>query len=258
MKKLIGLAVLTIFLAANACSDETGTLKISLTDAPAATNYQNVYIDFGRLEVSNSESGRDDVPWTVINSDGNTIDLLTLNNGLLSELGTADLAPGQYNQVRFYVQSASVVVNGVTKTAQLSSDTIKLVSPFTITEGITTELIVDFDAAHSINYNPAQDEYTITPVTRLVQKDLTGAFKGQVSSPPADVTITVSALKAGEFYSGTTCDAAGNFLLAYMEPGTYTVEIEAIDYQKVTIADQDITAGVVNEYSGSITLIPNP
>ncbi|MCK5268500.1 MAG: DUF4382 domain-containing protein [Spirochaetes bacterium] len=251
---LMGLSLLFIV---SACGSDTGDLKISLTDAPAATNFESIYVNFDRIEVSTSASANDDSSWQVINEDGGTVDLLTLNNGILHELGIASLAPGQYNQVRLYIKTAWVIVSGVSNSVHLASDTIKLVSPFTITAGITTELIVDFDAAHSINFNPALETYTLTPVTRLAQKDLTGAFKGLITSPPADVTITASAYLNGIFYSGTTCDDLGNFLLAYMDPGTYNILIEANGFQTVEITNQTIAAGIVNEYSGSINLIAN-
>ena len=43
-----------LFIGLAGCGDNTGELKISVTDAPADTNYQSIYVDFDRIEVSTS------------------------------------------------------------------------------------------------------------------------------------------------------------------------------------------------------------
>lgn len=260
MKKfLIFLLGLLTALSISGCfqDDEggssTGVIKISITDAPAAANFEKVEVTFSKLEVS-KKSEDTTAEWITINENIGTIDLLTLNNGKLQELGISNLEAGTYNQIRFTVTEATVTVGGVETSVHLASSTVKLTTPFTITGGITTELVVDFDAAHSIQLTNSGLEYTMTPVTRLAQVDLTGAVKGKVY-PIDGVIITVIACRDGSTASvaGTVADADGNFLVGYLEPGIYDIYIDAVGYQQdASLADITITAGSVLDKSDPV------
>nr|HPO49160.1 DUF4382 domain-containing protein [Spirochaetota bacterium] len=209
-------------------------LKVSLTDAPAA-DFSKVEVNFDKVEVAMSSSSN--AEWLTINEDGGVIDLLALNNGKLQELGVKNLEPGQYNQIRIAVSSVSITLKDGTvvdsSKVHLASDSIKLVKPFTLTKGITTELVVDFDAARSITKTgttPSQYSYTMTPVTRLAIVKETGNIKGNVT-PIANKTITVTAFQNGSTtaYAGTVCDASGDWTIGYLEPGTYDLKVETTD-----------------------------
>lgn len=263
MKKLFMLFIglMTAFIMSGCSSndsDATGSLKVSLTDAPAAANFEKVEITVSTLEISKETDGTN-ATWITLNENVGTIDLLTLNNGRLQELGMKDLEAGTYNQIRFIVTEARVTVAGVDTVMHMASNSVKLTTPFTITEGITTELVIDFDAAHSITLTQGGTGYTMTPVTRLAQVDLTGAVRGKVT-PISDVVISVMACQDGSTVSvaGTVADADGSFMIGYLEPGTYDIYIDAIGYQQdSSIADVVITAGSVADRSDpAVTLVP--
>ena len=246
-------SLLVFLLVISGCSTDsstaTGALKLSLTDAPAA-NFKRVVIDFGSVAVS--KSSQSNAEWLNINSDGGSIDLLQLTNGKLQELGVSELEEGKYNQIRVFVTGATIILSDDTIISSdkihVASDTIKFVKPFTIEDGITTELVVDFDAGHSIKENISTGEtpnylYTITPVTRLASIKTTGAFQGKVT-PIEDTTITVSVFKDGELTSlaGTICDESGDWMVGYLEEGIYDIKIETIDKSK-TIENKEIILG---------------
>lgn len=242
------LVVAMIFLGCPA-ADTSGSLKLSITDAPAA-NFKSVVVDFDKVEVSQSatESG---ASWLTINSDGGNIDLLQLTNGALQDLGIATLDAGKYNQIRIYVSGATITLADDTVIASdkihVASNTIKLTKPFVIEEGMTTELIVDFDAGHSIVKNDTVQislyQYTITPVTRIAYAITTGKFTGHVT-PIDGKTITVTAYKDGltTSYAGTICDESGDWTIGYLEAGVYDLKIETDD-ASADIADKTIVAG---------------
>jgi len=243
-----------------------GMLILSLTDAPAEEEFEAVTIDFDRIEINRAEEGfeeeesleEDGSGWMVLNEDGGTVDLLQLNNGKLYELGVEDLEPGQYNQIRFYVSRASVTVDGEIVEMKLASSTVKLVRPFTIKEGVVTELIADFDALKSIK--KTGKGYLMTPVIRLMEKDTTGGIKGEISEPTEGL-ISVTSFKEGEkdSYSGTVTDEKGEFLLAYMEPGIYTVVIESAGFKPFVVEGVDVVVGEItnlNKIVGEINLEP--
>jgi hypothetical protein len=119
----------------------------------------------------------------------------------------------------------------------LASNTIKFVSSFTITEGIT-KLLIDFNLARSIkriggrNRRGNDRKYVMTPVTRIIgQLEEKGAIKGRVGDPTG-VQVTASASRDDGFSTSTISDEEGNFLIGYLEPGTYDVVLEADGYSE--------------------------
>ena len=132
-------------------SSSSGTpstgVQIRMIDAPGP--FQHVYVTLGSVSVVDSNGGV-----TVINSQTQPdIDLLALRT-VDRIIGTADLPPGQYSQIRLIVNSATVVDStGASFPVRVPSGAqtgIKLVDNFTITANQLTSITIDFDAAQSI------------------------------------------------------------------------------------------------------------
>ena len=251
MKKLFMLTIgfMTALVMSGCFSDETGTagsVKLSLTDAPAVANFEKVKVTFGKIEISKEKNGEESA-WITLNENTVTVDLRTLVNGRLMEFGVKELEEGTYNRIRLSVTEAKVTVGGVETTMVLSSKVIILATPFTVTAGETTELVVDFDLAHSIKAEG--NGYILTPATRLAQVDMSGSIKGKVTLiPGAMITVTACLDGSTESVAGTVVDAEGNFMIGYLEPGKYDIYIEATVEGEVrvsTVADITIKAGVV-------------
>src|SRR5512133_1639974 len=163
--------LLTMFVAAcgggggdAAPAPGTGTLGVSLTDAPAC-GYDKVFVTVTKVRVHQSSTASDtDAGWTDL--PGNfplKIDLLSLNNGALKALGEAPLAAGHYTQLRLVLDpntaagslANSVVVPGSTAEIALVTPSavksgIKLVNEFDVVAGQRVDLLLDFDACKSI------------------------------------------------------------------------------------------------------------
>ena len=79
----------------------TGTLRLSLTDAPAC-GYDQVFVTVEKVRVHQSSSAADnDSGWSeVVLATPQRVDLLTLNNGTLMPLGQTELPAGSYTQMR--------------------------------------------------------------------------------------------------------------------------------------------------------------
>jgi hypothetical protein len=232
-----------------------GTLKVSLTDAPAVENFQEVNVTIS--EVCISKATEDDTDnWITLSNTEQTFDLMTLTGGVLADLGVKDLAPGQYNQIRLIVTEANVKIGDVTYPLTISSGTVKLVNPFRIQSGITTELVVDFNAADSILKNGPGD-YHMTPVIRVTDKATTGAIAGTVALNPvnADAVITVATTDANSNSISTICAADGTFLLGYLPAGTYDLEISAIGYTTQTVNGITVTVGDTSNIT-DVVLVP--
>jgi hypothetical protein len=171
-------AVLALPLA---CSDSTstspsgsGTVVVKLTDAPFLTDsLKSVDIFVVRVEGrtsdadsatadSNLESGSS-AGWTVLASPNATYNLLALQNGVSATLGSAQLAAGSYNGLRFIIdptKSSATLKNGTVlsgssspsitfPSASRSGIKVVLSQPLKVVAGATTTLLVDFDVNNS-------------------------------------------------------------------------------------------------------------
>ena len=77
---------------------QQGTVKVSLTDAPAC-GYDHVYVTVSKVSVNTQTDGSGSWVDTDLAAP-KKIDLLNLTNGALESLGEAPLAAGNYPQVR--------------------------------------------------------------------------------------------------------------------------------------------------------------
>lgn len=226
-------------------SDGTGTFKLFLTDKPASGEIEAVTIEFEKVMINKDDDADNegDGSWILLNGTPGKIDLLELNNGKLQEIGVVDLDVGTYNQIRIFVKSATVTINGKEELLKLSSEKIKLVSSFTISDGIETVLIADFNAYKSIK--KTGQGYLMTPVIRLIEQKVSGAIEGVVSEP-VDRTVSVSAFNAGETadaVAGTVADDNGKFIVGYLNPGKYDLLIEADGFVSEKIEGIEVVAG---------------
>ena len=88
----------------------TGTLRLSLTDAPAC-GYDNVWVTVEKVRIHASATAADtDGGWSeVVLAAPQRIDLLTLTNGTLQPLGQTALPAGKYTQMRLVLGSTAPV-----------------------------------------------------------------------------------------------------------------------------------------------------
>ncbi len=238
-------------------SNQPINFQLSITDAPTEEDLQEAWIDIDRIEVSKANKDAED-EWIVVNSDGGKVNLLELTNGRIHDLVVANLESGHYNQIRFYIARTWVKVNDEIHEVHLASNTIKFVSSFTITEGIT-KLLIDFDLARSLkriggrNRRENDRKYVMTPVTRIIgQLDDKGAIKGRVVDPTG-VQVTVSANRDDGFSTSTISYRDGNFLIGYLDPGTYDIVLEADGYAQYIKENVTVEMGSVVDI-GEISL----
>jgi len=232
MRKLIFLPLLLFFavFAVNNCEKDaagtdsnTGTLKISLTDAPAA--YDSVVIVFSEI------SAHIDSDWVHVKQEPVRVNLLDWSNGETFLLGSADVPAGKYTQIRIKIDSAFIGVNGEVHELTVPSGSktgLKLGPQFTITEGSTYSIILDFDASRSIvvmgpKKNPKG--YKLKPRIRVITEALSGSISGTVLNP--EEIPFAYAILGPDTVTGTAVDtASGNFRLAFLPENSYKVSVE--------------------------------
>lgn len=178
MKRLFVCLCGGLLLFGFGCSKSTknqfGTLKLFLTDAPAAFDAVNVAV----TRISVHPAGDDDPnKWQVVSGEAQTVDLLTLQNGVEILFASHPLPAGTYTQIRLEVGSGSTVVtNSQTFPLIIPSGTqsgVKLVHPFTIIGGGTTSLLLDFDAEQSV-VQTGVTTYVLVPVIKVVTPNTGG------------------------------------------------------------------------------------
>ncbi len=247
-----------------------GTLKVSLTDAPAC-GYDNVWVTVTKVRVHRSDAAvENDSGWSEVLVDpaigGRRIDLLELQNGVLAELGQVPLSSGHYSQVRLVLadnatlSGANQLVLSDTK-ARVSLDTpsaqqsgLKLKHGFDIEVGATADLVLDFDACRSIVKAGSSGKYNLKPVIAVIPS-LTGSITGSVDPQAARANASVSlqrfdpASGAVSVVRATTAKADGTWTLSPVpaltsgEPG-YNLVIGAPDYGNVVYTRVPVATAV--------------
>ena len=223
-----------------------GTLGVSLTDAPAC-GFDAVNVTVIKVRVNQSSSASDtDAGWTDIAlSPARKINLLDLNNGVLSSLGETPLAAGHYTQLRLVLDpnsaggmNNSVVPSGGVETALVTPSAvqsgIKLINQFDVTAGQRVDLVLDFNACKSI-VTRGNGTYLLKPVITVIPTALNG-IDGFVDTALLDSNVLVTAQQNGVVVQSTAPNATtGEFFLARLATGNYDVVITANGHASAVI-----------------------
>ncbi|MBI3805493.1 MAG: DUF4382 domain-containing protein [Nitrospirae bacterium] len=201
-----------------------GTLAVSLTDA-SGCDFDGVFVTIQKLRVhENPSAAAHDGGWIEIPlpNGPQQINLLTLQNGVMTDLGLAPLPAGHYTQVRLLLvpndSDTPPFKNYVTVDGQASplnipagfTDGIRLGHEFEIKTGEKEELIVDFDACRSI-LKAKDGSYFLRPNVLIVKRSAAGRIVGAV-----DATSSGAIVKAeinGYVYKQTRIKPDGTFIL---------------------------------------------
>jgi len=249
-------------------SGGTGSLRVALTDAPAC-GFDHVYVTIEKVRVHQSATaGDNDAGWTDLTlSPARRVDLLTLTNGVLEELGTVPLAAGAYSQVRLVLASNTGSVGGglanavqpsggaevavATPSGQQSG--LKLQAHFDVQAGQMADLVLDFDACRSIVKAGNSGQYNLKPVISVVPRIVSGIL-GYVTTTLTLSATTVSAQQNGVTVRSTAPDSTGKFSIPYLSTGTYTLVVASPGHATavVTSVPAGTTTTAINASSNPI------
>jgi len=188
--------------------------------------------------------------WTTIALPNAAINLLDLQGGVTTNLGTTTLATGNYNGFRLILdtQKSSVTLkdgtvltggNGIIfPSAAQTGIKIKLDAPIQVTQD-SSVMILDFDVGSSFvmrGNSIKNNGLLFKPVIRAVATELTASVTGSVRNGSATGAVvagaTVDVLKAGtvvtdtvaaNVVASTATDASGNYRFSFLLPGTYAL-----------------------------------
>jgi hypothetical protein len=249
----------------------SGMLGISLTDAPAC-GFDAVYVTVVKVRVHQSSSASDTAAgWTDITlNPARKINLLSLNNGVLDNLGETPLAAGHYTQLRL-VLDPNTTVNGMANSVVPMGDTtefplftpsalqsgIKLINQFDVASGQRVDLVLDFNACKSTVLR-GNGTYALKPVIKVTPFALNG-IDGFVAPALLNSNVMVTAQQNGVVVQSTVPKPTGEFFLARVAPGNYDVVITADNHATAVIATVPVasTTSVVNvSVSGTPITLP--
>jgi len=262
----------------------TGTLRLALTDAPAC-GYDAVNVTVEKVRVHRSASaGETDAGWAeIVLSPARRVNLLTLTNGALEELGQTPLPAGTYTQMRLVLarnDAANPLANSVlptggtevaltTPSAQQSG--LKLNVNITVQPDQLADFVIDFDACKSVVKRGNSGQYNLKPVLAVLPRLAPAGARVVGYLAPSMAGASVSVQVAGVPQRATVPDpASGRFDLYPVPPGTYDLVIsgagrvtavmtgvpvvaDAYAYVNASASPIDLPAGAPRTLSGSLT-----
>lgn len=248
-----------------------GTLGVSLTDAPSC-GFDKVNVTVVKVRVHQSSTAADtDAGWTDITlTPARKIDLLSLNNGALFNLGETPLTAGHYTQLRLVLDpntgaglSNSVVptttgVETALVTPSAVQSGIKLVNQFDVAAGERVDLLLDFDACKSV-VKRGNGTYALKPVIKVIPFVPNG-IKGFIDLALVGSDVLVTAQQNGVIMQSTAPIAqTGEFFLARLAAGNYDVVVTANGRATAVIAAVPVASAtsIVN-VSNNVTPITMP
>ena len=213
-----------------------GTLRVALTDAPSC--YEHVFVTVEKVGVhANARAGDNDAGWRDLTlAAPRRIDLLSLTNGVLEELGSMALPPGDYSQLRLVLAANSgqqPLANAVQpiggtltplKTPSAQQSGLKLQVHFNVESNKLVDFVLDFDACKSVVRRGNSGHYNLKPVIAVTPRVISvGTIEGFVD-PSLAAAARVSAQSAGNPVKATAPDAVtGKFVLYPVPVGTYAL-----------------------------------
>ena len=231
-------------------SGQEGTLKIYLTDA--AASYDSVNITFAEV------SAHLDSSWLNVMTDTTIVNLLDWSNGNAMVLGSEEVPAGKYTQIRIKIIDAEIGVDGQVFPLEVPSGAqtgLKFGPQFTINEGSTYEMVIDFDACRSIvttgsPHNPIG--YKLKPRIRVTSTAITGSISGTVLNP--NNLPVAFAIQNGDTVTSSMVDStSGIFKLAFLPEGLFSVNVSDSSSGHYSVDNISVNAGS-NFDLGDITL----
>lgn len=242
------LACLLLFFSCKKEKDNEMTrIEVRMTDAPG--NFNAVILNIKEIIVKTNK-GDHSFPLG-----SKPFDILKYRSGEDTLLAEGDIPTGKISQVRLVLNDAGnvVVIDSNfydLKTPSGQQSGVKLNVHDELMEGITYQLLLDFDAAKSI-VQTGSGKYILKPVIRAVAKATTGGIKGIVN--PAEAYPKVYAI-AGTDSVGTIADSLGNFNIHGLSTATYSVYVESANgYAPAKVNNVNVTVGTIQDV-GTITV----
>ena len=250
-----------------------GTLRLAITDAPSC-GYDAVNITIEKVRVHQNVAAIDsDAGWSdIVLSPARRIDLLTLSNGVLQELGQTALPAGKYTQLRLVLAANgaatpppnSVVPTGAAETALTTPSAqqsgIKLNTDINVASDQVADFVLDFDACKSVVKRGSSGQYNLKPVISVIPRlsDAGMRVVGYVDASIAGGGALVSLQRNGVPVKSTAPDATGQFVLYPVPAGTYDLVVTSSGHVTAVMTGVPVVLTAYTSVSSSAVAIAPP
>lgn len=248
----------------------SGTLRLALTDAPSC-GYDAVHVTVAKVRVHQSSSAGDaDAGWSeIVLNPARRVDLLSLTNGVLMELGQIPLPTGKYTQMRLVLADNSAtqpLANSVLptggrevalKTPSGQQSGVKTNINIDIAENKMSDFVLDFDACKSVVEAGASGQYLLKPVVTVIPRYVSGV-QGYVDPALGAGATRVSLQVNGTVVKATVPDSTGKFLLQPVAPGNYTLVMAAPGRTSAVVTGVPVAAETVTPVATAVAPIALP
>ncbi len=234
-------AVAAVALAAAGCSESTtsastASFSVVLADAGIA-DVQSATVWISKVYLI----GGTDTTGTrfTIDSTPAEYNLLSLQSGVTAALGTKTIPVGDYEQLRFVVDSAVLTLKApltfsdgsTTKTVRVPSGMqtgikVNFDGPVHVAPGQTI-LVVDFDASRNFVFTgrpPNPNGVLFTPVLHATVQNVAASIAGTVATVSAKAKLYAILTSDNDTVTTALADTTtGAYKLWFLPPGAYTV-----------------------------------
>jgi hypothetical protein len=218
-----------------------GRLRVFLTDAPAC-GFEAVNVSVQKVRVHTSATATAADPgWSDVTlSAPARVDLLTLTNGALLELGQTQLPAGRYAQLLLVLADNTTSTPLANSVVPSGGSEVPLVMPGNTQSGVKVntdlqvskdelaDLVLDFDACRSVVPHSSTGQYLLKPVIQTVPaagmagQRVIGFVDPAVVTPSA---TSVSLQLNGVPVKSTVPDPTGRFVLFPVPAGAYDLVV---------------------------------
>lgn len=254
--------------SASAPLASSGILRVALTDAPAC-GYESVFVTVREVRAHKSLTATEsDAGWASITLPSpRRIDLLTLTNGALDELGQAPLEAGRYTQMRLLLAdntAATPLANAVRPSGKTE---VALETPSAFQSGLKmnvnidvsanqiADVVIDFDACRSVVTAGRSGRYLLKPVLSVTPRYLSGVRGSLEAVAAGGAAVTLQT--AGEVVKATAPDpSTGAFRLAPVAPGTYDLVVTSPGRATAVVTGVTVLSNTLTDVSNAALAPP--
>ena len=251
---------------------DTGFIKAALTDA-SACGYNQVNVTPQKLRFNTSATAADTDPtWWEIPITSGKVNLLTLTNGTVLELGQVQVPVGTYQQLSLVLAANdattplanSVVPIGGSETAlgmpAALQSSLTIPVSIAVTKDQISDYVIDFDACNSVLRLGTSGSYNLSARLSVIQRlSATGQrITGFVATAFDPTTTRVSAQQNGTIIKATNPDSTGKFILYPLAAGTYDLVISALAAVPAVVTGVTVTATASTDVNTNTTAINPP
>jgi hypothetical protein len=217
-------------------------------------NISSINVTASAVEIHKAGGEGEEGEWISLNITMPTFDLIEIKEGGLEKiLASANVAAGNYTQIRVTIEEVKVTLDGETKNAMVPSNELKFARPFDVVDGGTTILTLDFDADKSAKVTGA-DKVIVTPVVTLAITQAP-ALSVEITSPEDGAELTESSVTVNGTVSKPKATVAVNDAeVAVAQDGTFSTQVELTEGENTimvvaSLGKQKATASLAITYS---------